>query len=185
MGSRYETIDDTLRGFIESQHVFFVGTAPGGSSGHINVSPKGMNALRILGPTAVAYLDYVGSGAETIAHLRDNGRIVIMLCSFEGAPKIVRLHGSGRAIEPQDAEFAALRAHFDGGTGVRAIVHVTLTRISDSCGYGVPQYRYAGERTQLGAWSARKEDAELEAYQRANNAVSIDGLPGLRWTDRR
>jgi len=183
MGKLYDAIDDHLRAFIAAQHVFFVATAPSGADGHVNCSPKGLGALGILGPTSVAYVDFVGSGVETIAHLRDNGRIVVMFCAFEGPPKIVRLHGRGRVVEPADAEFASLMAKLGhgGAANVRAVVHVEVTRISDSCGYGVPTYRYEGERDQLPKWAERKGAEAVRQYQRDNNVQSIDGLDGLRW----
>ncbi len=184
MGQTYAEIDDRLRAFIAAQRVFFVATAPAGAEGHVNLSPKGLDALRILDPRTVAYIDYVGSGVETIAHLRENGRIVVMLCAFDGPPKIVRLHGRGEAIEPGHAEFERLRAQFAPGGAARSIIRIALDRISDSCGYGVPEYRYVGERQQLGAWADQKGAAGVRAYQEANNAASIDGLPGLRWVTR-
>ena len=183
MGKRYSEIDARLKAFIEAQHVFFVGTAPLSDEGHINLSPKGLDTFRIIGPRQVAYLDYVGSGAETIAHLRENGRIVIMLCAFTGPPNIVRLHGRGVVLEPFDAEFGALRGQFPADAYARALIRVDLERISDSCGFGVPLYEYQGERPQLDAWSDRKGVDGLEAYQREKNARSLDGLPALRWVD--
>jgi hypothetical protein len=180
MGKRFDEIDDGLRAFIESQKLFFVATAPAGPDGHINLSPKGLDSLSILGPRQVAYLDYTGSGIETIAHLRENGRITIMFCAFEGAPRIVRLHGRGSIIEPQDPAFADLLPQFDPLPGVRAIIRMEVERISDSCGYGVPLYRYEGDRTQLTAWADRKGPEGLAEYRRKHNAASIDGLPGLR-----
>jgi hypothetical protein len=184
MGKIHPEIDATLREFVERQHVFFVATAPSGSEGHVNCSPKGLDTLRVLGPTAVAYLDYVGSGAETIAHLRQNGRIVVMFCAFDGPPKIVRFHGRGEVVEPGDADFASLLALFEPDLGVRSIIRVAIERISDSCGYGVPRMRFEEERTQLPAWADRKGENGLVEYQRARNAASIDGLPALRWVDR-
>jgi len=183
MGKVFEGIDDTLRGWIERQHLFFVATAPAGAAGHVNCSPKGLDALLILGPREVAYADYTGSGAETIAHLRENGRIVLMFCAFEGAPKIVRLHGRGETVEPDDPGFAALVSRFKPAAEVRSVIRIALDRISDSCGYGVPIYRYEGERTQLPAWAERKsrDEGGLAAYRRTNNAASIDGLPALRF----
>ncbi len=183
MGKTYAEIDDRLRSFIARQRVFFVASAPTGPGGHVNCSPKGSNTFRILGPTRVAYLDFVGSGVETIAHVRQNGRIVIMFCSFEGPPNIVRLHGRGTIIEPADSEFAKLLPSFDAKSGVRAIVRVDVTRIGDSCGYGVPLLRYEGERSQMEEWAERKGGSGLEVYQREKNALSLDGLPGLRWTE--
>ena len=181
MGKQYAAIDDTLRAFIEAQHVFFVATAPAGAAGHVNLSPKGLDTFRILGPTTVAYLDFVGSGAETIAHLRENGRLVVMLCAFDGPPKIVRLYGRGTVVEPADAEFAALRDRFPPARGVRSVIRAELDRITDSCGYGVPRYRYDGARTQIDEWAVRKGDDGVHAYQREHNVRSIDGLPALRW----
>ncbi len=181
MGKLYDAIDDRLREFLAAQRMFFVASAPSGSAGHVNCSPKGLDTFRVLGARQVAYLDYVGSGVETIAHVRENGRIVLMFCSFEGAPKIVRLHGQGRVIEPGDGEFAALRARFARAPalGVRAIVHVDLTRISDSCGYAVPLMKFEAERDQLQAWAERKGEAGVEAYRREKNVASIDGVPAL------
>jgi hypothetical protein len=181
MGKIHTEIDAGLRRFVERQHVFFVATAPSGGDGHVNCSPKGLDSLRILGPTAIAYLDYVGSGTETIAHLRDNGRIVVMFCAFEGPPKIVRLHGRGEVIEPGDPDFSPLLALFQPSAGVRSIIRITIDRIADSCGYGVPRMRFEDERTQLPAWAERKGETGLRDYQLTRNAESIDGLPALRW----
>jgi hypothetical protein len=183
MGKTYTEIDDGLRAFLEAQHVFFVATAPIGSGGHINLSPKGLDSFRILGPRTVAYLDFTGSGVETIAHLRENGRIVLMFCAFEGPPRIVRLNGRGAVIEPNDVEFVSLLGRFTSAPGIRSIIRVELERISDSCGYGVPLLRYDADRTQLIAWAERKAEGGLAEYRRRNNAASIDGLPGLRAHD--
>lgn len=183
MGKCYSEIDDGLRAFIAAQAVFFVATAPSGPHGHVNLSPKGLDSLRILGPASLAYLDLVGSGAETIAHLRENGRIVVMLCSFSGAPRIVRLHGRGRALEPPDPGFEELLPLFPPMQGTRSIVCVEVDRISDSCGFGVPLYRYEGERTQLAEWVERKGTEGVRRYQKEKNAESIDGLKALRWVD--
>src|SRR3990167_1419934 len=129
MAKTYPEIDERLRAFIAGQHIFFVASAPNGPGGHVNCSPKGLDTFRILGPTRVAYLDFVGSGAETIAHARQNGRVVIMFCAFEGPPKILRLHGRGEILEPGDAEFESLLARFDLKPGIRAIVCVDVERI--------------------------------------------------------
>jgi hypothetical protein len=179
MGKVHDGIDDRLRAFIEAQQMFFVATAPG--DGHINLSPKGLDSLRVTGPRTLAYFDQVGSGAETIAHLRENGRIVLMWCAFEGPPKILRVHGRGDVVEPHDAAYAALVGLFPPLPAARAIIHVHVERISDSCGFGVPRYTFAGQRTQLADWAARKGSDGLTAYQRAHSAASIDGLPALRW----
>jgi hypothetical protein len=186
MGKIYDQLDDALRAFIERQHVFFVATAPTGDQGHVNCSPKGLDSLRVIGPRTVAWLDFVGSGAETIAHLRENGRIVVMFCAFDGPPKIVRLHGRGTVVEPAAPEFTPLLARFrPPEIGLRSIIRVDVERISDSCGYGVPQLRFESERTQLPAWAERKGSDGLRQYQVERNAASIDGLPALEWTGKR
>jgi len=181
MGDLFEKIDGKIRAFIEAQHVFFVATSPLVADGHINLSPKGLDSLRILGPTTVAYLDYVGSGAETIAHLRENGRIVLMFCAFDGTPKIVRLNGRGEVLEPQDIGYTQLRGLFPAIMPDRSIIRIGLERISDSCGYAVPRYAFEGERSQLPDWTARKGATGLAEYQRQKNRTSVDGLPALRW----
>jgi hypothetical protein len=181
MGETLTEITPALNEFIARQHLFFVATAPAGSGGHVNVSPKGLDGFRVLGPTRVAYLDYPGSGVETIAHLRENGRIVLMFCAFDGPPKIVRLHGKGRTLEPRDPEFVELLPHFSNKLGVRSIIQIDVTRVSTSCGHGVPTFEYVGERDQLVRWGEKKGADGLELYQRTKNVTSIDGLPGLRW----
>lgn len=183
MGKLYPEIDQRLQSFIEAQRVLFVATAPSGGDGHVNCSPKGLDSFRVLGPTTVAYLDYVGSGIETAAHLRDNGRIVVMFCAFEGPPKILRLHGRGEVVEPDDPVFPSLLERFSPRAGVRAVVRIEVSRIGTSCGFGVPLYRYEGERTQLTDWAERKGADGLREYQRKNNARSIDALPGLRFAE--
>jgi len=182
MGKVYECLEETLQDFLRAQHVFFVGTAPLGADGHVNVSPKGLDGFRVLGPKRVAYVDHPGSGIETVAHLRENGRIVLMFCAFDGPPKIVRLYGRGRTVEPQDEEFPALLARFAPRVVPRAIIDVDVERIADSCGFGVPTYEYRGEREQLVEW-ADKKGPDVESYLREKNATSLDGLPGLRWVE--
>lgn len=183
MANTYDTIDDRMAEFLWAQHVFFVGTAPSGGDGHVNVSPKGLDTFRILDGRTVAYLDLTGSGVETIAHLRDNQRITFLFCAFEGPPRIVRLHGRGEVVRPGDADFAELAARFPELPGVRSVIRVRLERIGDSCGYAVPRYRYEGERRQLLEWAERKGPDELEIYRREKNAASIDGLSGLQGRD--
>jgi hypothetical protein len=186
MAKLFPEIDSKLRAFIEAQHIFFVATAPMDMAGHINLSPKGLaDTFRVLDPQTVAYIDYAGSGVETIAHLRENGRITIMFCAFQGPPNIVRLQGQGRVFEPQDVEYAALRPLFPSEPEARAIIQVKLDRISDSCGYAVPRYSYENQRTQLVDWLVHKDSAGLQEYQQRNNSTSIDGLAGLRWTKSR
>jgi hypothetical protein len=184
----YPEIDERLAGWIARQPLFFVGTAPSGDDGHVNVSPKGpIGSLRVLGPHSVAYLDIVGSGAETIAHVRQNGRIVIMLCAFSGPPRIVRLHGRAEAVLPSDPRFAELLGHGfhepAASQARRAIVLVDVTRVSDSCGYGVPLMAYEGERPHQDLSTAKRlrtrgPDA-LRDYQREHNLRSLDGLPAV------
>jgi len=179
MGKTYDGIDDRMAAWLAAQRVFFVATAPLAAEGHVNVSPKGLDSFRVLGPREVAYVDLTGSGAETAAHLRENGRIVLMFCAFEGPPRIVRLHGRGSAIEPGDARFDALAGRLPRRDGMRAVIHVDVTRVADSCGYAVPQMAFRADRDQLPAWTARKQPGELVAYRAEKNARSIDGLPAL------
>jgi Pyridoxamine 5'-phosphate oxidase len=173
------TIDESAKKFIEAQLVFFVGSAPLDASGHVNVSPKGLDTLRILGPTSVAYLDLTGSGIETVSHLKENGRIVLMFCAFEGPPKILRVHGRGRVVEPGQARFAELASHFPEYAGARSIILIEVTRVADSCGFGVPLLEFKGQRTQLPAWAHKKGSEGLKVYRRERNHASIDGNPGI------
>ena len=181
MGKTYDAIDQQLADFIRAQHVFFVATAPAATDGHVNVSPKGLDSFRILDPRTVAYLDLTGSGVETIAHLRDNGRITLLFCAFEGPPKIVRLSGRGTVLQAHHPSFDELVAQFPRRT--RAVIRIAIDRIADSCGYGVPRYRYEGDRPQLLEWAERKGGEGIAAYQREKNVHSIDGMPGLETTD--
>jgi hypothetical protein len=183
MASHHPTLSPEHRRFIEAQHLFFVATAPLGAAGHVNLSPKGLDSFRVIDAQRVAYLDYVGSGAETIAHLRENGRITIMFCAFEGGPKILRIYGRGTTLEPTDAGFAERRAFFPESRPARAVIEIAIERVSTSCGYGVPLLRYEGDREDLDAWCERKGSDGMRAYQIAKNARSLDGLPALRWTE--
>jgi len=182
MGRTYQRIDDRLATWIEAQPVFFVATAPLSDDGSINCSPKGnRNEFKVLGERSVAYVDQTGSGVETIAHLRENGRIVVMFCAFQGPPRIVRLHGTGRAVGVDSPEFKSLGSHFPGstGVGVRSIVTIEVRRISDSCGYGVPLMALEGHRPTMDEWAARKGPDGVRAYWEEKNATSIDLLEGL------
>ena len=189
MGRVYDGIDERLRDWIARQPLFFVGTAPLAADARVNVSPKGpIDSLRVLDDHTVAYLDVVGSGAETIAHLRENGRIVVMFCAFEGPPRIVRLHGRGEVVLADDPRFGALleRCAFaqpEVPESRRSVILVDVTRVSDSCGYGVPLMEYAGERPHQDASSAkRRRTGGPEAfvrYQAKHNARSIDGIPAV------
>jgi hypothetical protein len=188
MAKVFEQIDESLRAFIEAQPMFFVATAPSGDGGHVNLSPKGGRGLfRVTGPLGFAYVDLMGSGIETIAHLRENGRIVVMFCSFEGAPKIVRLHGTARPVQQNDEGFEELLATFDVSAeqrrAVRSVIEVDVARVSDSCGFVVPRMDYVGERDQLYRFADNRirklgEEA-VKAYVSENNASSLDGLVGL------
>jgi hypothetical protein len=185
----YDVIDQHWSDWIARQPLFFVGTAPLADDGHVNVSPKGpIGTLRVLDERTVAYLDVTGSGAETIAHLRENGRIVVMFCAFEGPPKILRLHGRGEVVPAGDPRFDELmeRCAFDEmgpPEARRAVVVVHVARIRDSCGYGVPLMSYEGERPHHDAWAQKKLRAggpdALDDYRRQKNAESLDGLPAL------
>ena len=190
MGKVYDRIEEHQREWIAQQPLFFVGSAPLAADGHVNLSPKGpIGTLRVLGDHSVAYLDMVGSGAETVAHLRENGRIVVMLCAFEGPPRILRLYGRGEVIPADDPRFAELheRAGFEDPHPItearRAIIVVTVERIADSCGYGVPLMSFEGERPHMEAWAEKKlrsgGEAAIDAYMAEKNAVSIDGLPAF------
>jgi hypothetical protein len=179
MAKVFSSIDERLEKFIRSQHMFFVATAPSGSGGHVNLSPKGLDTLRIIDPQTVAYLDLTGSGVETIAHVRQNGRITLMFCAFDGAPKIVRLQGRGEVVERGATEFAELIGLFPHFEGTRSVIRIRLDRIADSCGYGVPLYRHEGARPQLLEWADRKGADGVLDYQREHNTESIDGILGL------
>jgi hypothetical protein len=179
VGKVHDSITDALRHWIEAQRIFFVATAPLSAGGFVNCSPKGLDSLRILGPCEVAYADLTGSGAETIAHLRENGRIVLMFCAFAGPPKVVRLHGRGKTLTVGTPEFEHIRTAFRDHPGTRAIIHVTVTRVSDSCGYAVPLYDFRSERDTLTRWTESKGPEGLRQYRKQTNVTSIDGLPAL------
>ncbi|MET8859148.1 pyridoxamine 5'-phosphate oxidase family protein [Streptomyces sp. NPDC004579] len=186
MGKTYERIDGRLRSFIEAQPLFFTATAPLSGDGTVNLSPKGLTgSFAVLDELTVAYLDFAGSTAETIAHLRENGRITLMWCAFQGPPNIVRVHGRGEPVFRDDPRFAELLTHFDGIDptlhGLRAIIVVTAELVRDSCGYAVPFMSYEEDRDLHGRRFAREDDASLSAYftKKEHIATSLDGLPGL------
>ncbi len=180
MGKVFEVIDERNAEFIRNQRMFFVASAPLSGDGFVNLSPKGLESFAILDPTTVAYLDLTGSGIETVAHMRENGRITFLFCAFEGPPRLLRLYGRGEAIEPGDPEWDALVSHFPAYSSARSIIRARLDRIADSCGYGVPLYSFEGERSQLHEWAERKGEAGIREYKADNNATSLDGLAGLR-----
>src|SRR3954447_9661067 len=187
MAKVLDAIDARLAAWIARQRMFFVATAPSGDGGHVNASPKGpIETLRVLDEHTVAYLDLVGSGAETAAHLQENGRIVVMLCAFAGPPRIVRLHGHGEVVWAEDARFEALRARLafeepEVDELRRAIVRVDVTRVADACGFGVPRMEHLGERPNATKWArgklAQGWPAAIEDYKKTKNTSSIDGLP--------
>jgi len=180
MAKIFEAIDGRLAEFIDRQKVFFVATSPGKHEGHVNLSPKGVDGtFTIIDDRTVAYLDIVGSGIETVAHLQHDGRIVVMCCAFEGPPRVVRLHGRGSVHLPGDPVWEELITSFPPQPGARSVIRVSVERISDSCGYGVPLMEYRGERGQLADWVSRKTEAQMAEYKATKNARSIDGLPGL------
>ena len=183
MGKEYTEIDDRLQDWIARQRLFFVATAPLAADGLLNCSPKGLDSLRVLGPTTLAYVDVGGSGIETVAHLKENGRIVIMLCAFEGPPKIVRFYGSGQVIEPHDSRFADLLAIFPQQPSVRSIIEISVDRIIDSCGYGVPNYEFQKDRDSFDNYYGSKSAEFIDDYRRTRNVSSLDGLPGLEFPD--
>lgn len=185
MGAAHPSISPELEGFIRAQPLFFVASAPLSGEGHVNLSPKGLDTFRVLGPMRVAYLDLTGSGNETAAHLLENGRITFMFCAFEGAPKILRLFGRGRVVVPGEADWGELAARFGAFPGTRQIVVVEIDRVQTSCGFAVPLMKMEGQRTLLPEWAGRKSEEELKAYREKKNRRSIDGLPAMRGDGRR
>lgn len=184
MGQVYSRIEPRLRQFIEAQRVFFVASAPLAGDGHVNLSPKGREGtLVVLDDHTLAYLDFGGSHAETVAHLRENGRITLMWCAFTGPPKVLRIHGEGTPVFRDDTRWPTLIGHFGtaDGPAARAIILIEATMISDSCGFAVPYMDYVEERTQHAQHFGRKSEAEFAAYceRKPHNATSIDGLPAI------
>ena len=179
MGKLYEELSPALIEFMSTQKMFFVGTAPLSADGHVNISPKGMDSFRIINPRSIAYLDVTGSGVETISHLKENARLVIMFCAFEGKPLTLRLHGKGEALERGHPDFPGLISLFPELPGIRSIVRLSLERIADSCGWTVPLYNHAGTRDYYDNYARNKGPEGLRKSQLAGNMSSIDGLPAL------
>jgi hypothetical protein len=177
MGKFFNDIQEQHKVFIEKQKMFFVGTAPLSSSGHINISPKGMDCFKVFSPNRVAYMDIIGSGNETSAHVLENGRITLMFCAFEGPPNILRLYGRGYTVLPDDAEWQTLAHHFKLVLATRQIIVAEIDKVQTSCGFSVPYYDYKGERDQAEKWAEHKGTVGLEAYKAEKNQVSLDGLP--------
>jgi hypothetical protein len=180
MGKVHDGIDGRLREFIERQHLFFVATAPLSGDGHINLSPRGIPGTAcVVEEHTFAWLDLTGSGSETVAHLRENGRITVMFCAFDGAPNIMRLHGQGRVVTVYDDEYAAWADRFDTLPGARAVIVVDVERVSDSCGWGVPLMDHVGERDLLQQYFGRRGFDGSADYRRRKNRTSLDGLPAF------
>jgi pyridoxamine 5'-phosphate oxidase-like protein len=177
MAKTYPAITDELREFIEAQHMFFVATAPLDADGHVNLSPKGLDCFRVLGPNQVVYLDLTGSGNETSAHLLENGRITFMFCAFAGPPRILRLYGRGTTLLPSAPAWAELRPLFGEYPGVRQIISAEITRVHTSCGFAVPRYDYVEQRPTLLDWATAQGPDRIVGYRAEKNQVSIDGLP--------
>lgn len=177
MAKVFDSITPELQEFIAAQNLFFVATAPLSSTGHINLSPKGLDSFRILSPNRVAYLDLTGSGNETSAHLLENGRVTFMFCAFQGAPSILRLYGQGRVILPAAREWPELHPLFSPIAGARQIIMADIDRVQTSCGHGVPLMEYQGQRSVLVNWAEKKGEEGLAAYWQQKNLVSLDGLP--------
>ena len=176
MAKVQEEITETIHQFISKQHLFFVGSAPLSGEGHVNISPKGIDCFRILSPNRVAYMDLIGSGNETSAHMLENGRITIMFCAFDGPPNILRLYGNGYTVLPDAPEWAELSQHFTIYPSTRQIIVADITRVQSSCGFGVPFYDYQGERDQHFRWADSKGPDALEVYKQEKNLHSIDGM---------
>lgn len=175
MAKQYKYINEQQQTFIQKQKLFFVGTA--GAAGRVNVSPKGMDSLRVLGPNRVVWLSVTGSGNETAAHLAETNRMTVMFCSFEGAPTILRLYGTARAIYPRDVDWAELIEQFPALPGTRQLFDLSVDLVQTSCGYAVPLFDYVGDRDALNKWANKKGPEGIEAYQKEKNQVSIDGQP--------
>ena len=177
MAKFFNSIEDRHAEFIEKQHMFFVASAPLSASGHVNLSPKGSDCFRILSPHKVAYMDIIGSGNETSAHLLENGRITFMFCAFDGPPNIMRLYGHGYTVLPGHAEWDDLSAQFKLVLATRQIIVADIDMVQTSCGFSVPYYSYEGERDHAEKWALNKGEDGLENYKAEKNRISLDGLP--------
>ena len=179
MGTVFESIDEAMASWIANQKMFFVATAPLSGDGLVNCSPKGLDTFRVLDPLTVAYLDFTGSGIETVAHIKENERIVIMFCAFEGPPKIIRLHGKGKFHDLESPRFAELEPQFGSQAGVRGVIEISVTRIADSCGWAVPKYEFVEDRETLTNSAIKQGVDGLIDYRKLKNSSSLDGLPGF------
>lgn len=175
MAQFYDSINEKNQQFIEGQKIFFVASAPG--NGRINLSPKGLDSFRVLGPNQVAFMNLTGSGNETAAHLHENGRITIMFCSFAGQPLILRLYGQGKSIAMRDVEWASYAPLFPKAAGNRNIIVMDVESVQTSCGFAVPLYEYQEDRQLLTEWAENRGEEAVQEYWVEKNQVSIDGLP--------
>jgi hypothetical protein len=176
MGKVHEHITDELATFIAEQPLFFVASAPLSADGHVNLSPKGLDCLRVLGPRRVAYLDLTGSGNETAAHVTENGRVTLMFCAFAGRPQVLRLYGRGTVALPGSPAWDELRPRFPDLPGARHLICVDVERVQTSCGFAVPLMECVGQRDTLLKWAESKGEEGVAEYRREKNARSIDGL---------
>ncbi|MCU0566249.1 MAG: pyridoxamine 5'-phosphate oxidase family protein [Oculatellaceae cyanobacterium Prado106] len=176
MAKTFDSLTPELQTFIAAQQMFFVATAPLSETGHVNLSPKGLDCFRILSPQRVAYLDLTGSGNETSAHLHENGRMTLMFCAFQGNPLILRLYGQGLTVLPGDRHWPNLQPEFPSHPGIRQIIVMDIERVQTSCGFGVPLYEHQGQRDRLLTWAEKKGETGMEQYRQQKNQVSIDGL---------
>jgi hypothetical protein len=179
VADRFSSLSPELAQWWREQPVFFVATAPSSGDGHVNLSPKGYDTLRVLDPNRMAYLDLTGSGVETIAHLRENGRITLMACAFSGNPRISRVHGRGTVHPVGSAGFDELAPQFPELPGRRSIIDVAVERVTTSCGFSIPLMDLVGDRDRLLDWAEKKGEQGVVDYWASKNAVSVDGLPGL------
>ena len=177
MGKFFDSIQDQHKTFIAKQKMYFVASAPLDASGHVNLSPKGLDSFRVLSDTRVMYMDIIGSGNETSAHLLENGRITFMFCAFEGPPLILRLYGKGYTVLPGDAEWPELSKHFYLLLATRQIIVADIDMVQTSCGFSVPLYEHTGERDHAFKWAENKGVDGLEKYKEEKNRISLDGLP--------
>jgi len=177
MAKFFDSIQDSHKAFIEHQKMFFTASAPLSGNGHVNLSPKGIDSFRVLSPNRVAYMDIIGSGNETSAHLIENGRLTIMFCAYDGAPNILRLYGKGYTVLPGDDEWPQLVPLFQLQLATRQLIVADIHKVQTSCGFSVPYYEYLGERDQAQKWAEHKGAAGLELYKLEKNRVSMDGLP--------
>lgn len=177
MADFFNALEQKHIDFINQQQMFFVASAP--KEGRINLSPKGLDCFRIISPTEVCYLDYLGSGNETAAHMLDDGRITIMFNSYSRNPLIMRLYGRGKSHAPGSARFKELMALFEEAPGIRQIFTIKIDSLQTSCGFGVPIYEGAEERQTLYKWTEKKDKQGLKDYFNEKNLVSIDGLPAV------